>query len=426
MKIVLIGAGSFVFAPTVLRDAIVGHRLDDCVMVLVDLDADLAAAMAGVGRRMADDVGVSTSLRATTDRKEALPGADFVIHSAAVQGRRRWWMDYEILKKEGIPEQARECGGMGGLSYALRSVTLAMEIARDMEDLCPDAPMLVVANPLPRVLSAVNGYSDIRALGFCNAAWHSPHGYRWLADLVDRDPSEVEVTTGGLNHFAWVVELSDACTGENLLPRLEEAVRKGEGRQFETLRRWLDEYGAVGASGPHHMGDFLPLEPDDARRPHPPFHGDEDERRGQYEKLTKIARGAVDWREALLHSSWEHPVDVAAALTRGEDRRFDMINMPNDGYLADLPDGRIVEVPARARGGELRGVEVSELPGRVGELCRTVSDVHQMVARAAVRGDRDMLEAAIDRDPAVTDRDAALRALERMLEAHADILPQFS
>jgi len=426
MKIVLIGAGSFVFAPTVLRDAIVEHRLASCEMVLVDVDADLAEAMAGVGRRMADDVGVSIALQATTEREKALPGADFVIHSAAVQGRRRWWMDYEILKDEGIPEQARECGGMGGLSYALRSVTLAMDIARDMEELCPHALMLVVANPLPRVLSALNGYSGIRALGFCNAAWHSPDGYRWLADLVDTDLSEIEVTTAGLNHFAWVVGIRNPASGEDLMPRLEEAIRTGDGRQFETLRRWLDEYGAVGASGPAHMSDFLPLHSDDARSPHPPFHGDEDERREQYDRLLRIAGGAVDWREVLLHSSWEHPVDVVAALTRGEHRRFDMINMPNEGYLADLPDGRIVEVPAWARDGALHGVEVGTLPGRVGELCRTVSDVHHTVVRGAVCGERKLLEAAIARDPAVTNRDAALRALDRMLEAHADVLPQFS
>ena len=110
MKIVLIGAGSFVFAPTVLEDAIVKHRMAG-ELVLVDLNIEAAEAMAGVGRRMARDMDVGCAVTATADRRRALPDADFVILSAAPEGARRWWMDYELFQQAGMPDQTRECGG---------------------------------------------------------------------------------------------------------------------------------------------------------------------------------------------------------------------------------------------------------------------------------------------------------------------------
>ena len=424
MKLVHIGAGSFVFAPTVLRDAIARHRLDGWQLVLVDPDAELVGAMAGMGRAMAAEEGVDLDVQWTTDRADALPGADFVVLSAAIEGARRWQMDYEVLQRAGIPGQARECGGVGGLSYALRSVTLALGICRDMERLCPDALLLSVTNPLPRVLTAVRSHTDVRAVGFCNAAYQGPTGYSWLAGLLGREQAELRVVTAGLNHFAWLVDARDAVTGEDLYPAIEDAVRAGTGRAFEPLQRWLGEYGAIGVSGAPHMMEFLPAE-GAAARTHPPFHGTPDERRRQHETLQAVAGGVLSWRDAGLHFSWEHPVDVAAALARREEAAFDMVNVPNAGLLSELPEGRIVEVPARASQGELHGHEVGRLPGRVSEICRTVSDVHELAAEAAATGDRDAARRAIEIDPAVTEKRPALRALDEMLAAHADILPQF-
>jgi len=425
MKIVHIGAGSFVFAPTVLRDAIARHRLDGCRLVLVDPDTELVSAMAGMGRGMAAEEDVSIDIEWTADRCEALPDADFVILSAAIQGARRWRMDYEILQRAGIPEQARECGGVGGLSYALRSVTLALDVCRDMERLCPDALLLRVTNPLPRVLTAVRAHSGIRALGFCNAAYQGPDGYAWLAGLLGREQDEIRVTTAGLNHFAWLVDVRDAATGEDLYPAVEDAVRQGSGEGYRMLQDWLGEWGAVGVSGPQHMMEYLPAQRERVRTS-PPFHGSPDERRRQHEMLVAVGTGRLSWREAGLHFSWEHPADVAAALWRKEEAAFDMLNMPNEGLLSELPEGRIVEVPAQAAGGALGGRPVGLLPGRVSEICRAVSDVHELVAQAAATGDSDLCRRAIEIDPAVTDKAAALRALDEILSAHADILPQFT
>ncbi len=424
MKIVVIGAGSFVFGPTVLLDVIERHRLAYAELVLVDLDGEAAEIMAGVGRRMAEDLDVACRIAATTDRRTAMPGADFVILSASPQGAKRWKVDYEILKRLGMPDQARECGGVGGLSNALRSISLVLDVCEDMEALCPEATLLDVTNPMPRVVTAVHRFTPIQAYGFCNAAWQGPTGYAWLASLVERPQDAITVMTAGLNHFAWLVAIRDRATDEDLYPVVETAVREGEGARYALLRAWLETYGGIAVSGGH-TAEYLPFDPRAHYPTRPPYHGDAEARQRHWDTLRAVADGQVPWRDVQLGGSWEHPVDVAVAVETGDPLVVDMINLPNAGYLSDLPDGRIVEVPAMVEDGTVQGLKVGALPGQVGALCARVSDVHELVAEGAAKGNRALLQRAIEIDPAITDKAAAMQALEEMLVAHHDLLPRF-
>jgi alpha-galactosidase/6-phospho-beta-glucosidase family protein len=424
MKIVAIGAGSFVFGPTLLLDAIHKHRVARSELVLVDLDAQMAEIMAGIGRRMARELDVDCRITATTDRHVALKGADFCTLSASPQGAQRWRVDYEILKRAGMPDQARECGGLGGLSNALRSISLALDVCRDMEDLCPQAILLDVTNPMPRVVTAVNRFTGIRVYGFCNAAWRGATGYEWLARLTGRPQDGIRVVTAGLNHFAWLISIHDRATGQDLYPLVEQAVCQGEGSEFKLFRKWLDRYGAISAVGGH-ASEYLPFDPDAHYATRPPYHGSAEKRQQHRRKLQAIAQGRGKWQDAFTQLSWEHPIDVAVALGNKAPLDVDMINLPNDGYLSELPPARIVEVPARIQDGKLTGVSVGPLPGRTGELCKTLSDVHELVAQGAAQGKRDLLIRAIEIDLAIADKATAIQVLDEMLDAHSDMLPQF-
>lgn len=422
MKIVLIGAGSFVFGPTVLLDALVKHRMAG-ELALVDLNLDAAQAMAGVGNRIARDLGVPCTVTATADRRDALPGADFVILSASPQGHRRWLMDYDILTRAGMPDQGRECAGLGGLSYALRTISMALDICEDMEVLCPNATLLDVTNPMPRVVSAVKRFTSTRVYGFCNVAQRGAHGYEWIAGLVGRPYEQLDVVTAGLNHFAWVLSVRDKVTSEDLLPVVERAVREGD---HILLRRWLERYGAVAATPGSHVVEFLPFDPDAWYATKPPYHGDADERNARMALLRAIGAGTADWRGAFTHGSWEHPMDVAVALDAKATLHVPMLNLPNRGYLPDLPDGAIVEVPAIIENGIVRGVEIGPLPERVAEICRPISATHELVAEGAATGDRRVLEQAVVTDPSIIDKVAALHVLDEMIAAHRDLLPRIS
>ncbi len=431
MKIVILGAGSYVFTPTALRDAIEKHRLDDADILLVDLDPAAAETMCACGRRMAADLGVACRLAALTDRRAALPGADAVILCAALEGARRWTMDYDILLRHGLPDQARECGGLGGLAHAVRSITLALAVARDMEALCPRADLLDVTNPMPRVVTALRRFSSLRAFGFCNAAQGGRSGYeraaQWALGAAPGPEAvaaaaNLAVVTAGLNHFAWFLSVRDRRSGADLMPRMAESVARGQDRAHALLRRWQARYGGLAACAPDHTAEFLPQEPDARYHTHPPYHGTPAERRDRWRELRQVAAGRLHWRRAETLVSWEHPVDFAVALARRQSLDLPMLNFPNDGCIPSLPAGRIVEAPARLEGGKLAGLPVV-LPPRVAELCRVVSDVHELVAEGVARHDRRLLRRAVEADPAVADKAPALAALDDLLDAHADLCP---
>ncbi|MBD2872488.1 family 4 glycosyl hydrolase [Paenibacillus arenilitoris] len=435
MNIVVIGGGSFVFAHTVVEDVIVKHRLDNTSkLILVDLNEEAALAMAAAGRTVAKALGVTVQIEATVDREQALVGADYVIVSASPQGARRWQMDYDILVELGMPDQARECGGVGGLLNSFRSITLLMDICRDMERLCPNAMLLDVTNPMPRVVTAIERFTAIKSAGFCNIAYRGPDGYAFLPSLIGKRPEEVEIVTAGLNHFAWVVSVKDRKSGEECLPLLEQYLIKGDWsnqpewtwRELSVMQRWLKQYGAVAAGAVDHHAEYLPFQEDIRYTVTPPYHGSEEERRLRLMELREIADGQRDWQELFKHPSWEHPVDLAVALEWEEDVRVDILNLRNNGSLSQLPEDRIVEAPVQIHQGELQPMPVPEFPSELAKLIRSISDVHELAARAAVEGNRELARAALEIDPAVTDKAAAFEALDRMLKVHADMLPQFT
>ncbi|MGO4548897.1 hypothetical protein AB4Z29_29310 [Paenibacillus sp. 2TAB23] len=435
MKLVLIGGGSFVFAPTVLEDVIINHRLMDDELVLVDPNAEVVEAMAGAGRSIAEKLGVTVRLSSTTDRREALVGADYVIVSASPQGSRRWEMDYNILSELGMADQARECGGVGGLMNGLRSITLLLDICRDMEELCPKARVLDVTNPMPRVVTAIDRYTSIRAAGFCNIAYQGADGYAFLPGLVGKKSEEVDILTAGLNHFAWVVSMIDRKTGADLLPELVSYVQDGvwpglpehKRRELKVMRRWLLQYGAVAAGAVDHHAEYLPVQSDIHYTTTPPYHGTEDERKQRLSELQAIACGkSSDWEVLFNHPSWEHPVDVALVMEAGGTRTFDIMNIRNNGAIAQLPTERIVEVPVRIDAGEWEPIAIPVLPDALVLIMRQISDVHEIVAEAAAKGDRSLVHRAVDLDPAISNKEAAHVAVDQMLEIHADLLPQFN
>jgi len=433
MKLVLIGGGSFVFAPTVLEDAIVKHRLAG-QLILVDPNEEAVTAMAAAGRRIAGELGVPLEVTGVTDRPAALEGADFVIVSASPQGARRWAMDFGVLSEYGMADQARECGGLGGMMNAFRSITLLLDVCRDMERICPDAVLLDVTNPMPRVVTAIDRYTRIRSAGFCNIAYRGPSGYELLPRLLGRQPEDVSIVTAGLNHFAWVLGMKDKRTGEDLLPKLTALVADGDWQRFgeETrrelgvMRRWLQEYGAVAAGHVDHHAEYLPPQEGIRYTTTPPYHGTEEERASRLAELKRIAAGEGDWRGMFEPASWEHPVEVALAMKGKASASLDILNIRNGDAIPQLPADRIVEVPVAIEEGRLAPVQVPAFPDKLASLLRVLSDVHELVAEAAFKGDAQLARRAIELDPAIVEKEKAQQAFDCMLAAHADLLPQFA
>lgn len=423
-KVAVIGAGSYVFSMGLLYDLIVKNKLENVHLVLMDINEPVAEMMKNIGERMAEDSGLEILIDATNDRTLALKDADFVTSSVAIQLHKRYEMDKSVLDKYGIKEVSSECGGLGGLSYALRSIPLVLEIAKDMEKYCPDAWLFNVSNPLPRVLTAINKYTSIKTAGFCNVANGGEDGYENIEKLIGKSRRRLSVISGGINHFSWLLSVTDKEINEDLLPLVHSKIIEGAWDNRPFTKKCFNKYGSLLLPGDSHVGEFFPFD-EETSVVHYAHHGNDKEREERQKLMREVSVGTKPWELLMEGRSWEKPGDVISAMVKGESLELDMVNIPNEGYIDNLPDEAIVEVPASVQGRRIIGTRIGKLPEEVSELCSSVSKVISLTAEAAVSGNMAIIQEIIQVDPAIPEKEKALLAVQELIAVHSDLLPLF-
>lgn len=428
LKIVVVGAGSYVFGPSLLSQAILENDLGEAELALVDVDNEVLEAMAGVGRRMAQATNKPIEITTHTQRANALVNANFVVNMAAPQMHRRFQMDYDVIR-ELIPDHlVSEFGGVAGISYSLRQIALIQQITDDMRQLCPDAWLLNIANPLPRVCQAAQ-LNGIKTAGFCSVV---ETAYNMVSQILTREALDYPFTAGrekyhlttvGTNHFAWVVELKNRQTGEDLLPQLRQRLAEGATSGNPVSERVGRETGFLLVPVDDHTRDFLKP---DATTPSMeyPSHGSADERQRRINVLKQVGAGELKWGVLLEHPAWEHPIDFICGLTYNREAHFPSLNLINAGQIANLPIGIFVETPCIVNG---TGVypQLVELPAAVLPYVETTAAVTDTIVQAAVQRSRALLSQAVELDPTILDKVAGVRAINRCLEIHQDVLPVY-
>ncbi len=428
LKIAIIGAGSFVFGPSLLRQAIIDNRMDHVELALVDTDRVMCALMVDVGKQMARQAGVTITFSIHTERQAALTGAQFVVCMAARQLFARFATDGEIVARYAPGHVLSEFGGVAGISYSLRQMTLISEIAGDMLRYCPDAWLLNVSNPLPRVCQAAHQIG-IKTVGFCSV---SIQVYDMVGQIFgqpadqypfERGRSQWSITTAGLNHFAWLLSLQDRATGADLTTQLAERIEQGASSGNPVSESLAGETGYLLVPHDGHTQDFLRPSASTQSRDEA-SHGSLDERQRRFDVLADVGQGRqpIDVLLALL--AWERPMDLIAALIGGRPAEFHSLNLVNEGQIANLPRGVFVETPCTAEAGGIHPQPVT-LPPTVLALCQRTALVTDTIVRAWEQRSRAILHQAVELDPTILDKSAGMIAIDACLQAHADILPAF-
>ena len=195
-KIVAIGAGSLVFGVELLRDIYQTPELRGADFWIVDRDPAAAQRMGGLAAKLNEASGWDVALRTTTERIEALPNADYVITSIAVDRDSTWEIDHKLALKHGFPSVLSENGGPGGLSHTLRSVPPMLAIAKDVERLAPNALLLNYTNPENRVCLAIHRYTKVRSIGLCHGVAET---IEMVSELLDVPRDDVDLRGAGTN-----------------------------------------------------------------------------------------------------------------------------------------------------------------------------------------------------------------------------------
>lgn len=199
MKLAVIGGGSS-YTPELLDGLFLRlGRIPVSEVWLMDLDARRLGINAAFARRMAEARGVGIGIRVTTDLREAVRGARYVITQIRVGGMQARIADEKLGLRHGIIGQ--ETTGVGGFACALRTIPRILDIARAMESLAPNGLLVNFTNPAGINTEAVLRHSTIRTVGLCNV----PIGM--IMDIVKHlggawDDYELDYV--GLNHLSWV------------------------------------------------------------------------------------------------------------------------------------------------------------------------------------------------------------------------------
>jgi alpha-galactosidase len=112
-KIAMIGAGSLVFCKTLMSDFLATPALKGSEYRLMALSHKRLDKMHDFVKRMIRDNGIDATVKATTDRREALRGADYVVVMIQAGGVAEFKQDYEIPMKYGVDRLHRRHHGAG-------------------------------------------------------------------------------------------------------------------------------------------------------------------------------------------------------------------------------------------------------------------------------------------------------------------------
>jgi alpha-galactosidase len=457
-KIVVIGAGSASFGLNTLS-ALLGSRcLAGSHIALVDRNPQALALMARLAARLNREWDAQMVLSEHTQHATALEDAGFVVSAIEVPPREELWRrDFEITLKYGVRQPYAENGGPGGFAHAARNIGPVLEIVHAMEQLCPDAWFLNFSNPMVRICDAISRYSKIKVVGLCHQifAGYGMVGYT-LADVLGIDVPEgvisthadpdlwprlnqishqavqrVDIRAAGLNHFTWMLDLRDKRTGEDLYPLFAERWAAFD-PTFEPLtRRVYHAFGRFPIPGDEHLCEYLPWLSDPQTRPWEKYEvslydWERNERRRSegHRQIAAMADG-LEPVEALRAIDSEGALEIIETIAGAGNHYHLALNLPNQGAIANLPLGAIVETPGLVSGAGISGVAVGALPEGIAELLRRELTAVRMCVDAAVHGDRQLALQCLLLDPVITDMDVAQQILDDYLEAYRQHLPQF-
>lgn len=424
-KIVFIGGGSFHWGPGIIRDFIVSSELGGSTLVLQDINHEAAETNRIIAEHLRSQAGADLNVEVVDDRRAALRDADYVVVAIAVGGLEAWRLDMEIPDKYGVRQTIADTVGPGGLSRGLRNIPVMLEIAKDMEAVCPEAWLVNVTNPMTTLTRSVWRKTGIRCIGLCHEVFHCLHD---LEPILGASSDEIRFNAAGINHCVWMIELN--VRGED---GIEIARRhwQGEGRPKDTVAPLLLEiFGALPVWRGRHLSEFFPhfLTPASG---YGEKYGFLDQMVTVGDRYASRKKGYEHWLEMRegkrlpeLKRGDEPVVPVIIALEGGPSVTF-MVNWPNGGQISNFPRDVVVETKAVV---DRRGVSpicAGDLPlGIHGALMRHV-DNQELIVEAAVKGDRQLALQALFNDPLVNSIENAEKMLDELLKAHAEYLGQF-
>ena len=440
-KITLIGAGSVVFTRDLSNDILLTPALQDSTIALMDIDPQRLELARRTVQAIVEQRGGRANVTATTDQREAIRDADYVITTFQQGGLTAHALDIEIPLKYGVDQAIGDTLGPGGIFRGLRTYPVTEEICRNMDEVAPDALLLNYVNPMAANCWAVYRGTGREVVGLC----HSVQGTsQMLAEWIDVPYGEITYYCAGINHQAFFLEFRQG--NDDLYPRIREAVSRPEIAGSEPVRIDLLKYfGYFVTESSGHASEYVPYFRKSPERveaelvPRFTTPGNEwfdNGRTGGYlHKQQKYLDRAEAEFEALANGEMDLPSErsseycsrIIEAIETNNAIRING-NVINHQLIDNLPEGCCVEVPCLVDKNGIQPTHIGTLPPHLAALMRTNINVQSLTVEAALTQKREHIYHAAMLDPhtaAELDLDQIWSLVDDLIEAHGDWLPAY-
>lgn len=444
-KLVFIGAGSFRFTiPCFFNILDFAKSFHPIELWLVDIDKSSLAIMSTVIKQMVRYNKKDITVNSTTNRRKALPDADYILISISVGQQQTEWTDIHIPQKFGIPQNTGDTVGPGGIFRGIRTIPFMVDFLKDINELCPNAFVLNYTNPQGTLmLSAFQAAPSVQMAGLCHEIFYLKHKKfgRFLRScgVIPSEKKEFKLSYGGLNHFAWIKKLEHG--GKDIYPEMrekaEQAYNSGNyGRPFNYYL--LKKYNYFCYVEDRHVAEFMPQYYNFFNYNQMPFgikfRNVKDVKR-QRTMLYSLLKWANKRRNHWIIKLVARPMEGGErALLMAKDKennyqRQHVTNVLNNSIIPSLPDNCVVEVPCYFKDGKIFASKVGPLPNEINNIIKTHAENQQLVVDAALSGDPNDVLRALLADPMcqfIEDDEKIEAMMWNMLYYQKKWLPKFS
>lgn len=439
-KIAIIGAGSVGFTKTLVSDILCVPEFQDCEIALTDISQHNLDMVHQILQRIVDVNHLPTKITATTNRREALTDARYVMSCVRVGGLEAFAGDVNIPLKYGVDQCVGDTLCAGGILYGQRNIPIILDFCKDIREVAePGAKFLNYANPMAMNTWAANKYGGVETIGLCHGV---QHGGEQIARIFDVADEEVDFICSGINHQTWYIDIKvkgRKIEKEELLAAFEKhpVYSRQEKVRIDVLKR----FGYYSTESNGHLSEYLPWyrkRPDEIKKwidLSDWIHGETggylrytEERRNWFETdfpvfLEEAGRPLSEHKRTTEHASHIMEAIETGRVYRGH------FNVVNNGIITNLSDDAVIESPGFVDRFGINMVEGIELPMACAATCSASISVQRMSVEAAVTGDIDMLKLAVLHDPlvgAICTPDEVWQMVDEMVVAQAQWLPQYA
>ncbi|MEJ2293517.1 MAG: hypothetical protein P8Y23_01970 [Candidatus Lokiarchaeota archaeon] len=435
-KIVLIGAGSTSFGPSMFSDLYLSEILEGSEVVLHDINKtklDMIYDLLIIENERSNDKFI---LKKTVNRQEALKGADFIISSIEVGDRMKLWrQDYNIPRKYGSTQVLGENGGPGGIFHTFRILPHVIEIVKDVEKICPAAFFINFSNPMSRVCLGIKRAVNIDFIGLCHEIHSLEHH---IPIIVNKNLDKLKLIVAGLNHFGFLLSIMDITSGESLLSEFNLKVMKYFGQKedrfefsdltFEVYKR----FRYFPHAGDNHMGEYLQFAEEFTKTQDMIDWINHTEHQNQ-----NIFKRALRYHKRLIKNryprkgfvsqfpSGERAIPIIEAILTDKNSYENSVNIPNEGIITNLPQDLVVEVPCIVNKEGIKGVKLGSIPKNIAALLRIEATIQDICVEAVLRKSRELAIVALALDVNVGSFKKAELIFEEMTKLQKEFLPIF-